>query len=325
MKCTTRIPSGINFVFYLAAAAAAFYYGQILVPVLVVSSWSFLPSHMLTPTTRNRSLSSSRSTRVLFNDLVLNQGVVFDHKRKPLLLSSTSRTGTRTVIMKSSNNNHHNHDEAAFHDDNDNGMKFFNGSYSFNMVDQDSDLLRHRLNQMRAELLSRQIQLPPNPDLSPEEFITILLEQLHNPCMPQSGVRALIRSSSKEWRSKLRKSIGVPRNIDIDEETFVNALASAISRPHNQYEILVQDSDDGSGDATYALYFPGDVVDYHDGRCWIETQLRHPVNGKLFVIIGWSLVRDESGAWLVEGLDWQDFRDEFRPGIGREEWMRICG
>ena len=29
--------------------------------------------------------------------------------------------------------------------------------------------------------------------------------------------------------------------------------------------------------------------------------------------------------WLLDGIDWQDFRDEFRPGLGREEWERICG
>jgi hypothetical protein len=32
-----------------------------------------------------------------------------------------------------------------------------------------------------------------------------------------------------------------------------------------------------------------------------------------------------SSAWLVDGIDWQDFRERYRPGIGREEWERICG
>jgi hypothetical protein len=207
-------------------------------------------------------------------------------------------------------------------------------------VDDDSAFLQRRLNKMRAQVFSEMIQLPPNPHLSPEEFISVLLKQLHRPCMPQSGVRALIRSSTKEWRSKLRESIGVPRDVDIDEETFVNALSSAMSRPKNHYEILVQDTDDDENnnnnnnnddssageDATYALYFPGDVVDYQDGQCWVEAQLRHPTTGKLLVILGWSLVMDDSsGAWFVDRVDWQDFRDEFRPGIGREEWMRICG
>jgi hypothetical protein len=215
------------------------------------------------------------------------------------------------------------------HDD-DSSSSSSSSRSNYSRVDDDSALLQQRLNKMRAELYSEMIRLPPNPNLSPEEFITVLLQQLHRPCMPQSGVRALIRSSSKAWRSKLRESIGVPRNKDIDEETFVNALFSAISRPNNQYEILVQDSGDDSGDATYALHFPGDVVDYQDGKCWVEAQLRCPTtanddDGRLLVILGWSLILDENGAWCVDGLDWQDFRDEFRPGIGREEWMRICG
>ena len=35
--------------------------------------------------------------------------------------------------------------------------------------------------------------------------------------------------------------------------------------------------------------------------------------------------REDDGAWLIDGIDWQDFRDDYRPGIGREEWERICG
>jgi hypothetical protein len=214
------------------------------------------------------------------------------------------------------NSNHDNQNENCRDNDKD----------SFHVKSDAFKVLQQRLNQMRAEIYSKQMQLPPNPNLSAEEFVAVLLEQLHNPCVPLSGFRSLIRSSSCEWKSKLRESIGVPRSMDIDEETFANALFSAMSRPNNQYEILVQDRGDGSGDANYALHFPGDVVDYQDGcGCWVETQLRHPVSGRLFAILGWSLVSDENGAWLVDRLDWQDFRDDFRPGIGREEWMRICG
>lgn len=155
--------------------------------------------------------------------------------------------------------------------------------------------------------------------------------------MPQSGFRTLVRSSSVQWKEKLRRSIGVPPDLDglVKEDTFISALASAISRPNNQYQILVHDSDHDYDDEKKGgtrksyddteLYFPGDVVDYMDGKCWLEAQLRDRESGKLLVILGWSLVQNERREWLIDRLDWQDFRDEFRPGIGREEWMRICG
>ena len=66
-------------------------------------------------------------------------------------------------------------------------------------------------------------------------------------------------------------------------------------------------------------------MDYLDGKCWLEAQLRDPASGRLLVILGWSLVQNDRREWLIDRIDWQDFRDEFRPGIGREEWMRICG
>lgn len=83
-------------------------------------------------------------------------------------------------------------------------------------------------------------------------------------------------------------------------------------------------------------------------NCWIESRLRSPNDDQLLAVVGWSLQRrqipqEEQGynnssnhfdssntnnyvsCWLLDGIDWQDFRDEFRPGIGREEWERICG
>lgn len=195
------------------------------------------------------------------------------------------------------------------------------------LVDKNSSQLQQRLYLMRAEIYSQQTYLPPNPNLNPIEFVTAILEQLRQPTMPQSGYRTLIRSCSDEWKGQLRKSIGVPNDVDISEDTFVNALGEAIARPRNQYEILVQEGEDRRAAPVYVLYFPGEVIDYQDsdGICWVETQLRSPNEGTLFAILGWNLVMNEKGAWLVDKLDWQDFRDEFRPGIGREEWMRICG
>jgi hypothetical protein len=199
-----------------------------------------------------------------------------------------------------------------------------------NPVDSSSELLNQRLHKMRAKVYEQQMALPPNPNLSPTEFITAILTHLHRPdhFMPQSGFRTLLRSSSPKWKAALRRSIGVPSDLEdaITEDALISSLASAMTRPKNQYQILVHDDDNEEDDvSSYAIYFPGDIVDYLDGNCWLETQLREKESGKLLVIMGWSLVQNEKKEWLIDRLDWQDFRDEFRPGIGREEWMRICG
>ena len=41
--------------------------------------------------------------------------------------------------------------------------------------------------------------------------------------------------------------------------------------------------------------------------------------------VGRALVRDRGGCWVTDQVTWHDFRDSFRPGIGQEEWPRICG
>ena len=193
----------------------------------------------------------------------------------------------------------------------------------------ENPLLQERLHKLRAEIFSQQINLPPNPSLSATNFVSILLSELHR--RPNSGIRSLIHSSSEKWKKQLLLSIGVPTEKEIDEETFVSSLGEAMARENNQYEILVVSNE--NEEASYDLSFPNDVIDYMDGKCWVECQFRDPDDGTLLAILGWSLIRgritDEiearRGAWILDQLDWQDFRSEFRPGIGREEWMRICG
>ena len=212
-----------------------------------------------------------------------------------------SASTSKSTILKSFRDNH-GHDDEEDEEEKDDTCPSPISNNANSMVDRNSFHLQQRLNQMRVEIYSQQIQLPPNPNLNPTEFITVVLEQLQKPNMPLSGYRTLIRSSSDEWKNQLRLSIGVPNDAEISEETFVIALGEAISRPKNQYEILVQDNEDASGAPVYALYFPGDVVDYQDGKCWVESQLRHPESGRLFAILGWSLVVDEYDAWLVDKL-----------------------
>lgn len=47
-------------------------------------------------------------------------------------------------------------------------------------------------------------------------------------------------------------------------------------------------------------------------------------NAQTLVSLGWELER-RRGVWLTSRWYWHDFRPEFHPGIGEEEWTRICG
>jgi hypothetical protein len=184
--------------------------------------------------------------------------------------------------------------------------------------DFDMDTLRWRLDQLRVRDLEQGFQRPPNPNLTATDFIRSCLDGLwaNDEPHPDSGLRLLLRASTKSWRNQIRRSVGAP--LSADEEMVVSALGEAIGRSNNQFAILV-----GEGE-TYTVHFPMEPLDYADGTCWVECQLRSTIDDRLLVTTGWQLHK-ENGAWMVETIDWQDFRERFRPGIGREEWMRICG
>ena len=239
------------------------------------------------------------------------------------------------IILAASSDNHE--DDNSLNDDME------------SMVDQNKFLLSQRLISLRAQILEEEMtQRPPNPNLEAVDFVKALLSSLMHTDhpLPDSGYRVLIRCSAPRWREAMRKSIGAP--VGANEELMVSALSRSIPRPNNQFGILVDSGDwkeghnddvvvdddecfdgDSNGSVVYGSYkltFPRDVLDWEDGTCWLESQLRDPTSGELFAILGWNLIkREEDGAWIVEWLDWQDFRDAFRPGIGREEWIRICG
>jgi len=183
----------------------------------------------------------------------------------------------------------------------------------------DVQLLEERLNELRAHVMEEEFSRPPNPDLKPVDFIIELLRGLWNNSdpLPDSGFRLLLRASTRDWRRKLYESVGAPH--DAKEEVVVSALGEAMGRPHNQFAILVGEAEH------YVATFPTDPLDYSDGTAWVECRLRDHKDDSLLAVTGWQLKQREDGAWLVDAIDWQDFRDEFRPGIGREEWMRICG
>lgn len=160
----------------------------------------------------------------------------------------------------------------------------------------------------------------PNPDLTMEQVVEETLNGLRNPHSPAHnfGFSALLLASTPSWRDFLYTSVGAPLSYSVQKVAI--SLEAAMSRPNNQFRILV-----GQEDAPYKIVFPTDALDYEDGTAWLECRLRSEDDDELLVVLGWSLVQDQDGAWCIDGFDWQDFRDAYRPGIGREEWERICG
>ncbi|KAL7472103.1 LOW QUALITY PROTEIN: hypothetical protein ACHAXS_012436 [Conticribra weissflogii] len=158
------------------------------------------------------------------------------------------------------------------------------------------------------------------------------------------GVDSVVEKEEEEdGRSGEKRPYRAERNEE-DREIILRALSSSMERDNNQFGILVglgtdhdhepttsqqRNVQDGSqydvGD-TYVMEFPWDTLDYYDGTAWLECRLRHAQTDQLLVVLGFSLTRREGdGKWLIDGMDWQDFRERYRPGIGREEWERICG
>jgi len=171
--------------------------------------------------------------------------------------------------------------------------------------DFDLDTLQDRLLVMRANIMEEEYTRPPNPDLSPTEFVSEILRGLWNNSdpLPDSGFRMLLRASTKEWRREVYHGVAAPDTAD--EEVVAQAVGEAMQRPRNQFQILVGEAED------YVASFPA-VQDYQDGTCWVECRLRDRGDDRLLVVTGWNLEqRNTDGAWLVARIDWQDFRGEF--------------
>jgi hypothetical protein len=189
----------------------------------------------------------------------------------------------------------------------------------------DANLLAERIERIKVNVLEEELRRPPNPELSPKELVMVVMDGLWNSYdpLPDSGFRLLLRASTKDWRKKILASIGVvgKHQEKVNFEVVASALGAAMCRPHNQFAILVGEEEE------YVLDFPTgeDGLDYTDGTSWVECRLRSKADGRLLVMTGWELKqREEDGAWLVDGIIWQDFREAYRPGVGREEWMRVC-
>ena len=158
---------------------------------------------------------------------------------------------------------------------------------------------------------------PPNPLLGPADVVSRLLDELRN-SRKFSGATSLLETSTETWRDMLRRSVGAPRGTTI--ALLAPSLESALARPNNQFAILM-----GVEDENYVATFPTDPLEFDD-TCWVECRLRSGDTDELLVAMGWSFEkRPGDGSWVISSLDWQDFRKNYRPGIGREEWERICG
>ncbi len=232
-----------------------------------------------------------------------------------------------------------------------------------NDSDSGDELFMERFRRRRAVTLSNSKRIQSmqferklqnnHDDGDPIKLAVIsILDSLYRPHfpIPYTGYEVLYDGSTPHWQEVLRKSVGASG--DTDQTFFLTALSASMERPYNQFGILVgvvedddkqkhkyfidddADRDNNNGDCTYKLEFPRDTLDYYDGTAWVECRLRDVHSGALLVVLGWSMKQQEGGnsndgfsspTWLVDGIDWQDFREKYRPGIGREEWERICG
>lgn len=206
--------------------------------------------------------------------------------------------------------------EDTFHNNDDDGYE----ERSLFATSLNLKTFQRRRDRLQLQTLQRQWRQPPNPLLEDStEFVQALLQALHQTSpLDGGGALVLLQSSTDAWRQVLLKSIGAP--LDSVNEQIAPTLQAALEREDNQFAILMQQ------EKKAVWHFPSDALDFQDGTSWVESRLRTSSKDELWVAAGWSLEqRPSDGAWLLDGVNWQDFREDFRPGIGREEWERICG
>ena len=203
---------------------------------------------------------------------------------------------------------------------------------------------KRRRNEAALKLEAEKLKLPPSNSSyfqDPKNVVTSILNVLLKPHapVPMFGYEILYQSSTPRWQDVLRKSVGAP--IGTKTELIYRALSTSMERNGNQFGILVGQGTDQSiateitriqnghvqdaDEEYYTIEFPWDTLDYYDGTAWVECRLRDKLSDELLVVLGFSFQKSIDEAWLVDSIDWQDFREKYRPGIGREEWERICG
>jgi len=234
------------------------------------------------------------------------KGIGTGHAPPTIIGHPSARLSNTQVASGGNSNDNANNNSGGCGNDDDDG---------FNPYHSDNALLMQRIQQLRVGILEEEYKRPPNAHLSPTELVHEVVMGLYSPYdpTPDAGFRLLLQASTQDWRSAIARSIGARDDSDI--AVVASALGAALERPNNQYSILVGEAEE------FQLDFPSEL-DFEDGTCWIECQLRDTAESRLLVVTGWDLVR-EDGAWLVDRVMWQDFRDGFRPGVGREEWFML--
>lgn len=136
-----------------------------------------------------------------------------------------------------------------------------------------------------------------------------LLEGLHG---TDAGMK-LLAASSDSWRKAIYSAVAAPDHAE--DASVAKSLQNKMQKPDSQFAILTKSN-------AFEANFPSDpVIQYEDSTAWIECRLREKETDKLLVTMGISLVL-ENDKWLISALDWQDFRDEFYPGLSGREWLR---
>ena len=156
----------------------------------------------------------------------------------------------------------------------------------------------------------------PNPEFTPQDVISISLKALQTNDLPvkDSGTSVLLRFASDKFKLQLRWMIGTAHSSAV--------LSSSLRKKGSQYNLLL---------CPYDFSFPSDTYYIDNHRAFQEVQLDArpapavPGGATLLAKLGWEFVRGDDGCWHTDTISWHDFRDEFRPGHGQEEWPRICG
>ena len=154
----------------------------------------------------------------------------------------------------------------------------------------------------------------PAVQLDPRDVIYLVTGALqHNGRpLPHSGTACLLRFSRPGFRLA-----GAPATPPTPEQ-LTNFFKLT------QYSLLLEP------EAVAEL--PSDLLQLTEEEAWQEMELfSGPDQPNPDAKLGWTLRREprNSGGsasyWLIHEITWHDFRPRFHPGIGQEEWPRICG
>ena len=190
-------------------------------------------------------------------------------------------------------------------------------------VDGDLPQLQERLQQMRVGVLESELNSPPNPNLPPNQFVGQILEGLLELVRSPTGFR--LSSTAAGFYSRVAHA-----------HSSLGRCARQCSRRNGGVGAGNSDCQTKQSvwDSCGSRRCRGYIMSRSRRMCWTLKMARAGWNvgcvARLTINCWWpwdgSCDSDPSdGSWLVDGIDWQDFRDRYRPGIGREEWMRICG